>query len=296
MKVTNKYNLPQPLFNLVNNEYTYKEKQFSATAILQGLKSLILTKRHTDEIEQDVSDMANLIFGLALHKVLEDSQEGDDELKEAYLIYELANGYKVSGRFDLYNETEMSVKDYKTCSVWKLKFKDFDDWKKQLHIYAWLLTKCDFKVDKCEINYFIKDWSPKEFKLAQLKGDYYPEHAIGKVEFTFTKEDFDEIEKYIVERFNQIATYESLEDDDIPVCSEEERWYSGSKWAVKKGTNKTAVRVFDNQEDAEELAKTNPQYWVEFRVGENRKCQDYCNACKWCNFYKENVEVKENGN
>ena len=48
------------------------------------------------------------------------------------------------------------------------------------------LTKCDFKVDKCEINYFIKDWSPKELiKLAQLKGEYYPEHAIGKVEFTF---------------------------------------------------------------------------------------------------------------
>ena len=55
-----------------------------------------------------------------------------------------------------------------------------------------------------------------------------------KLNLHFTKEDFDEIEKYIVERFNQIATYETLEDDDIPVCSEEERWYSGSNGQLKK--------------------------------------------------------------
>ena len=296
MKVTNKYNLPQPLYNLVNSEYQYKDKQFSATAILQGLKALILAKRHTNEIEQDVADMSNLIFGLALHKVLEDSQEGKDELKEAYLIVELANGYKVSGRFDLYNETEKCVKDYKSCSVWKIKFKDFEDWKKQLYSYAWQLVKNGFEVEKCEINYFIKDWSPKEYKIAKLKGEYYPEHAIGKVEFKFGKDEYIEAERYIKERFDLIAEYEKLEDDAIPHCSDEERWYTGDKFAVMKGTNKRAIKVCDTEEEAEEYLKLDKSYWIQYRKGENRKCQDYCNACQFCNYYKEYVEVKEDVN
>lgn len=289
MKITNKLGLPKPIYNAVASDYEYKEKQFSATAILQGLKSLILQKRHNNEIEVDVADMANLIFGLALHKVLEDSKEDDNEIKEAYLKQELPNGYKISGRFDIYNADEKAVKDYKTCSVYKLKFNNFDDWKKQLHIYAWLVKNLGFEVKNSEIVYFIKDWSARDYKLAKLKNEYYPEKQIGIKKFTFNDEDYKAIETYIVNRFNQIEEYEKLSDDEIPVCTDEERFYTGDKFAVKKKGNIRALRVFDTEKEANEFIGDNKDLIIEFRKGENRKCEDYCNACEFCNFYKENV-------
>ena len=74
MKITNKLNLPQPFVDAVTREYQYKDKQYSVTAILKDVREILLTRRHNDEIEQDVADMIWLIFGTAVHKVLEDSK------------------------------------------------------------------------------------------------------------------------------------------------------------------------------------------------------------------------------
>ena len=289
MKLTNTLNLPKPIYNALLSDYKYKEKQFSATSIIGGLKALILQKRHSDEIEVDISEMTNLLFGMALHKVLEDSQEDNEELKEAYLKYELPNGYTLSGRFDLYNEKEEAVKDYKTCSVFKIKLQDFEDWKKQLLIYAWLLNKLGFTTKKGEIIYFIKDWKKSELKLAKLKNEFYPESQIGIKKFNFTNQDFEEIEEYIINRFEEIEKYEQMEDDEIPICSMEERFNKGDKYAVKKKGNVRAIRVYDTKEAAQEHLLFDSSLIIEERPGKNIKCEDYCNACKFCNFYKEHI-------
>ena len=295
MKVTNNYNLPDAIVKALTSDYKYKPYQFSVTTILSGIKSFLLAKRHQDEIVMDASEGINMLLGTAIHNIFE-GHENEDELAEEYIKVKVNDLYFISGRFDLYNLKEEEVTDYKTCSIWKIKFKDFDDWKKQLLIYSWMLRKLGLKVKKAKITALIKDWKKTDLNLAKLKGEYYPETPIINVPFEFTEQDFIDIELWIYERFEQIKEYELLQDDDIPTCSEEERWYTGTKFAVKKGTNKTAVRVFDNEDEANELAKTNDQYWVEVRKGKNTKCEDYCSACQWCKFYKENVEVLENVN
>ena len=54
MKVTNKFNLPQSLVNAVSTERHNKEGCVSATTLLQGVKQIVLTNRHWDELEDDV--------------------------------------------------------------------------------------------------------------------------------------------------------------------------------------------------------------------------------------------------
>lgn len=291
MKLTNTLNLPKPIYNALLSDYKYKEKQFSATSIIGGLKALILQKRHSDKIEVDISEMTNLLFGIALHKVLEESEEEKDELKEAYLKYELPNGYNISGRFDLYNESEKAVKDYKTCVTYKIKLQDFKDWKLQLSIYAWLLNKLGFPTERGEIVYFIKDWKKRELSLSKLKNEYYPETQIGVKKFEFTKQDMEETEKYIINRFNTIERYEQMEDDDIPPCSKEERFNQGDQYAVMKKGKQRAIRVYDSLETAEEHLKiaSDTTLTIEVRVGRDTKCIDYCNANQFCNYYKEHV-------
>ena len=46
MKITNIYNLPQPLVDAVTKEYQYKPKQYSVTALLKGSCQAVLERRY----------------------------------------------------------------------------------------------------------------------------------------------------------------------------------------------------------------------------------------------------------
>jgi len=105
MRITNEMGLPQPFVSAVEKEYTYKPKRYSVTSILKGPREAILQRRHDDEITSDVSDMVWALFGTAVHSVLENAQETDDQLKENKIVVEMPNGYELSGIFDLYDDS-----------------------------------------------------------------------------------------------------------------------------------------------------------------------------------------------
>lgn len=305
MKITNKLNLPQPFVDAVTKEYQYKDKQYSVTTILKDVREILLTRRHNNEIEQDVADMIWLIFGTAVHKVLEDSKEEETEFKEEHFVEEVENGYKLSGQADLYNAKEKMITDYKTCSVWKVIYNDWDDYKKQLLMYAWAFKKMGFEVDKGQIVAVIKDHSKTKAKIDSS----YPQYPVYKKVFEFTEKDFEEIEKFIKEKFKEISKYENVADDELPICSLENRFNEGNKYAVKKKTNKRALKVYDNLEEAEkhlsqleykvmdkttgEIEEIRNDYEIEVREGEDKKCKDYCSCCNFCSYYKEKYLNKE---
>ena len=131
MIITNNSNLPMPFVRMAEDKYKSTPKRYSITTLLKPIRSILLQRRHESEIEQDCSDMIWLLFGKAVHSVLENYGTGDTEFAEERLEYKLENGYTVSGIVDLYDMHKAEVVDYKTASVWKAIFKDFDDWKKQ---------------------------------------------------------------------------------------------------------------------------------------------------------------------
>ena len=144
MRITNKLGLPEAFVKMAETDYQYKEKQYSVTSLLRGIRETILLRRYHNNIEQDVSDMIWLLFGTAVHNILEHQEEGKHELKEENLKIKIGD-YTLSGRFDLYNAKTKTVTDYKTCSVWKMIFGDFADWRKQLLIYAYMLKRPDLR-------------------------------------------------------------------------------------------------------------------------------------------------------
>jgi len=284
MIITNNLNLPQPLVDMAQSEYKLKPNEYRVTSLLKGIRETILERRHQDEIEQDVSDMIWLLFGTAVHNVLENHQEGDQEIKETRLKIPIGD-YILSGQFDLYNAETKTITDYKTCSVWKVIYGEYEDWRKQLLIYSYMLQSIGFPVEKAEIIALMKDHSKSQ---AKIKADY-PKQPVRKITFTFTEKDFAEIESWLHQRFEEIAKAEKLPDDELPLCTPEERFNSGDKYAVMKKGRKTALRVLDSREDAENWMATNGGDYIEVRKGEDKKCQDYCSACEFCDYYKEVV-------
>lgn len=289
MKINNKLNLPQPFVDAVTREYEYKDKQYSVTTILKDVREILLTRRHQNEIEQDVADMIWLILGTATHSVLENSKEADAEFKEEHFVEEVQDGYKLSGQADLYNAETKTVTDYKTCSVWKVIYDDWDDYKKQLLMYAWAFRKMGFEVNKGQIVAIIKDHSKTKAKV----DNNYPQFPVYKKVFNFEKQDFEEIETYIKEKFTEIAKYEKVSDEELPICSEEARWNDGDKYAVKKKGNKRALRVYDTLKEAEEHLKQDNDLELEIRKGEDKKCMEYCSCCQFCEYWKENYGGKK---
>lgn len=289
MKINNKLNLPQPFVDAVTKEYEYKEKQYSVTTILKDVREILLTRRHQNEIEQDVADMIWLILGTATHSILENSQEADTEFKEEHFVEEVQNGYKLSGQADLYNAEEKMVTDYKTCSVWKVIYDDWEDYKKQLLMYAWAFKKMGFEVEKGQIVAIIKDHSKTKAKVDSS----YPQYPVYKKVFNFSEQEFKEIEEFIKDKFTQIEKYEKTEDDQLPLCTEESRWNDGDKYAVKKKGNKRALRVYDTLKEAEEHLKQDDSLELEIRKGEDKKCLEYCSCCEFCSYWKENYGGKQ---
>lgn len=286
MKITNKLGLPQPLVEAVTREYQYKDKQYSVTSLLKGTCQTILERRFHDEIEQDVADMIFLIFGSAVHSILEKAQETDDQLKESYLVVDV-NDYKLSGIFDLYDEQTKTVTDYKTATVWKVIKNEWEDYRKQLLMYAWMLKKIGFECNKGEIVAMLKDHSKTKAKVDSS----YPPYPVHKVTFTFTENDFEDIEKFIFDRFKEIAIAEETETDLLQPCSPEERWETPTKYAVMKKGRKTALRVVESEQEAKEYMEwkgvTEKDHYIEERKGENKKCEEYCSVSQFCPFYKK---------
>lgn len=289
MKITNNLGLPQAFVSMAERQSNPQPKRYSVTALLKGVREAVLQKRHDGEIEQDVSDMIWLLFGSAAHAVLEQQKESDQELKETKLEIQVGD-YTLVGVFDLYNDETGVVTDYKTCSAWKVLFGDYEDWRRQTLVYAWMLRQIGFNARTGEIVAIMKDHSKKD---AKFKPDY-PKFPVKKIIFEFSEADFAECETWIKEKLSEIAKAEAVEDDQLPLCTLEERYNSGDKYAVMKKGRKTALRVLDSMPEAEAYMAEKGGDEIQVRPGEDKKCKDYCSVCQFCNYYKEVVN-NENG-
>ena len=280
MQITNNLQLPLAFVHAVSTERHNAPHCYSATTLNKGAKEIVLTDRHYDEITVDASEQIWAVWGTAVHALLE--SEKDDNFHEERFKVAVGNSW-VTGQVDSYDMERGIINDWKTASVWKVQFADFADWRAQGLTYAWLLTKSGLEVKKCRFVALLKDHSKTKAKHDAS----YPQSPVFVYEFDVTAEDLAATEARIISKVTEIENAYKLGDDDIEPCTLEERWADGEKYAVMKNGRKTAVKLFDNQQDAEAYAgELGNSHYVEHRPAVSRKCEDYCSCCDFCNFYK----------
>lgn len=285
--LTNDLNLPQPFVDAATSDHKYKHHRYSVTEVLGGTCEAILKRRHHGEGDSDVADYVWAIFGSAVHKILEQAKETDSQLKENWLSVKVGvEDYEMSGIFDLYDDETGTVTDYKTSSIWKVKFGDYSDWRTQTLLYCWMLRKTGFAAHRGEIVALLKDHNKRDAKYKASEG--YPQHPVFKIGWDFSEDDFTEIEMKVLYWFNTVAEQEQIEDELLEPCTPAQRWSKSDKWAVKKKNVKRALRVYDSEAEAvsrmeEENAKAGkPVFAVEYRKGEDTKCEGYCSMADFC--------------
>jgi hypothetical protein len=284
MKVTNKHNIPETLMALAQRDfYTKGKANYSVTEILSPPRIQRLREKHFEEIETDAADMLWSLMGSALHVVAERS-EVKDHINEERLYLNI-DGVVLSGAIDLQKIEGgfVDITDYKFTSAWSLR-ADKPDWEQQQNVYAYLVEKTKgLKVRSLSICALIRDWSRRE---AAVKHDY-PQAPIQMVKIPLWPMLITE--KFVNDRLEAHRQAKVSADwgEELDECTEEERWIRETKYAVMKEGRKTAVRLFDTQEEADELKSTDPKHYIQIRKGEAVRCTgNFCGVAQWCSQFK----------
>lgn len=287
MRITNREGLPDAIVRAVENDpYSKGDADYSVSDLISPPRKLLLTKKHWNDIEEDVSERIWALFGQAVHHIAERANKKD--IVERRLFHTVL-GKKISGAMDHYALECGTLTDYKTASVFKFTFKDFKDWEEQQNCYAQLLRWNGEKITKLQIIGFVKDWRTKENRTAELKGEYYPKKAeLVALPLWPEPRAIEFIE-------GRIKAHEAAKNA-LPECSPEERWARPSIWAVKRVGGLKAIPggVFALEDFAnKKLMEMGPGYEVEHRPGVNGRCENYCSASKFCTQYQSSLTHKD---
>lgn len=296
MKYTNALNLPEPYYKACvgDEEYHFTPHRYSVTTLQKGACRVYLDRTFGDNVEEDVADMFSVLFGKAIHEFLQKhAEEGNAEQRiEVSLKDRKGRGITLSGIYDLWDEEDM-ITDYKTCTTWKVKFGDWEDYKWQLVGYSCLAELSGKKApSKGRILALQKDWTKAEFRRHPTD---YPIHGSAVVIFNITelmrKAWLDEV----LDKVTEIE--DALESSRMPQrCSASERYEQPTKYALKKKKEDAkAIKLFDSLDAALNYQKGGK--WVgsvvEVRKGISKMCLDYCHVAQMCPYYHEENDNTE---
>jgi len=293
MEVTNNFNVPETLMSLAKRDYYSKGKSdYSVTELLSPPRVQRLRRLYHSQMKQDVSQMLWQLMGSALHVVAERGQADGHVTEER--LFTTFEGVVVSGAIDVQQEESdgVTIMDYKFTSAWAV-MNEKPEWEQQQNVYGWLVRREKKKnVKGVKIIALIRDWNRRE---AERREDY-PKAPIQVISLRLWSHE--EAEEFVR---NRIAAHNTGKvavafDEELPLCSDEDRWVRETKYAVMKEGRKRAVKLFDNEADAKQFAEQEKGY-VETRNGEAIRCAgDYCGVSQWCSQYRaENAGGDEGG-
>jgi len=280
MQYTNKYNLPQPIVDLiVNDDYSRGASDISITGLLSPPRQTVLARQHAEELTEDVSDCLYRLYGKLVHKMLEDADRTALTEERYFMPVEGLPGktWTISGQVDRLLVKDKTLQDYKFVSCWKFKNGTPPaEYIAQVNMYLELLRYNKIMLDDAEIHAMFRDFS----KLEALRNSDYPpiDYMIYPVEIW----PREKVQEFIKERV--ILHQQALEE--LPECTLDERWARATRYAVMKQGRMRAVKLYETVEAAEIHASKSSAFYVEHRPGVQTRCENYCLVAFKCSQYQ----------
>lgn len=307
-KITNNKGMSKSLYDAIvsiSSDYD-KVGWMSVTTLIDAPRSKILEQRHADDIIEDASDLIWSFIGSLGHLIAE-RNASVGAMAEQRFIEEVA-GKPISFKPDLLTKDESRpgywvLDDFKVTSVYVLKDavnsgKVKKEWERQLNVYSYLLSIVGIKVSKIQLQIIGRDWRQSEL----MREHNYPPSQFHVQ--PVRQWDNKEAEQYLIERIELFKACEKLADDELPECTQEQRWADPDRWAICKAGGKVgmqgykkalpkASKFLSRSEAAQFMAqrKDYADLEIEYRRGESRRCErGYCNAAPFCNQFRETIK------
>jgi hypothetical protein len=278
MNITNVHGLPEALVRAVKNDSYKGGGDYSVTRLIDSPQMRALSKKFSAAVVEDVSDRIWSLMGQAVHHVLERSAEDDAIVEERYFMN--VGDKVISGQVDRLVPSQKVIQDWKFVSTYK---KDGDDsWTKQLNVLRILAKANGIEVDKLEIVAIFRDW-----QRAMAKRDpNYPQSIVRVIPVPVWTDE--QAMDYINQR---VAAHSDADAGIETQCTDEERWYAGTTFALMKVGGKRASKVAQSKE---ELGEPQPGYEIVERRGGYRRCEEFCSVSQFCPQYQKELQELKN--
>jgi len=282
MKIMNSLGLPETLVRAVDTRPHSGEEEISVTQLISPIQQAILMERYFDKIEVDAVDLLWTILGSAVHALLE-KVCGEHEVCEQEVRWKPPGmATEVVGTFDIL--ADGVLQDYKVTSAWAIADGVKKDWERQVRTYDFLATKSGFTVNELKIHCLLRDWS----KLEARRNTRYIQAPYAV--FEVPRIPHEQTERWLIERVALYEEYRDTSDELLPACTEDERWHKPDRYAVVKDGSKKAYRLLRTLSEAEEMVarmtRKGKVYYVEYRPGEDTRCEHYCPVKAFCKQYE----------
>jgi hypothetical protein len=168
-------------------------------------------------MEEDVSDTINRVLGTAMHAFVEKYSDAVTEHSVSKTIDVDGIPEDLAGTIDVVGPGILW--DTKVTSVWSIVYGSrMEDWTQQLNMYRWMMG------EDVEMNIFaiFRDWS-----ASKVSGKY------PKKNWAVIPIKPMDIEPIIRQKILDIRKVENDRDDDLPMCTDEQRWIK--TWGADKG-------------------------------------------------------------
>jgi hypothetical protein len=214
----------------------YQKNNFSVTTLPRSPRQRELFARHSHRIVVDPLSGFWKMFGHTIHSWLENYGEKGDMI-EARLGMEVVVGVGVfktpvylHGAADRYAPKLEKIEDYKITSAMTMRYGVKEEYEAQLNVLAYIWRKNGHKVSKISNIFIFRDWSARNVK--EDPDHWYPKEQILEVEITMWSDAV--VEKYILARITAHLRAKKLKDDELPFCTDAERWVRDSLFKVFK--------------------------------------------------------------
>jgi hypothetical protein len=304
--LTNKNNLPLPLFLAIKNDTYEARGDISTTTLIDSPHVRVLRKYN--EYTEDASENIWALNGQAIHSVVERVGTGFEETRfmpEKKLLIktsgiEYQRVVEVSGTSDLIEITKdgrVILHDFKNIFVWVAKqgttSSTYKKWIKQLNIYVYMIKEClNMQVNEIYVHAFIRDWN-------RNKSEYTPDYPeYPAMTFSIPIYSHSSILDYIKRRIDAHFIHEDNYKRGFKVseCEPEDRWSRPTVWKMIRLGKKRSLKNFTIRDDADEenakvYYKTKSQEYGDLTIekvpGEDVRCVNYCPVSSHCHYYQK---------
>jgi hypothetical protein len=284
MTYTNNFNLPRTLAMAVErDDYSKGDARISVTGLITPPQIAVLREKYAEDIVTDVSDNIWRIVGTAIHALLE--RAGDElHIPEERLFADIL-GWRVSGGIDLQMLPSggVDIRDYKFTGTYSIR-SEKADWVAQLNSYAFLVREAKgLEVNSLGVVVLLRDWMRSKTKYQD-----YPQAPVQNVRIPMWTHD--QCREYLEGRIrlHREALRAAEWEEDLPPCTDEERWVRPGGWAIMRPGGKRARKICSTESEA--LSSSRGDEVIEERPPEYVRCTgNYCHVSRWCKQFTEEL-------
>lgn len=222
-------------------------KKVSTTTLARSVRQRLLEERHDKEITINPTEKMWSLMGNLVHEMLErQARPGDRAEERIGMDVTLPSGEKIHahGQYDLFYHTEdrleidgvlhaympaKTMVDYKVTGAWAIAKGEKFEHVSQQNINRLLMRKVKgITVEHMKNVFFFRDWKSHEAR----KFEQYPQDRIVVMDISMWEDK--KAEDYLIERLLHHSQGDGVPDDDLPLCTPDERWQSMPEYKVFK--------------------------------------------------------------